>query len=259
MMKKIILLFIINLVAVAIQAGELTAKADSAYAGKNYVEAVQLYQAEIDSVGPTSALYYNIGNCYYRMGSQGRAILNYERALKMNPRNADAIANLDFINSRLTDRPGERGTFLDNVGNSIASVMSANLWAVVGVVAFALVGIGILLYFFVENIAVRKIGFFGAGVMLVVVIVSVLFGLRAASNATATNRAVVLVQSTILSTVPRTPSSSAEEAMMLHEGAVVTILDEVIVTSGDKEIIWLDVEFDNNHRAWIDASAVERI
>ena len=238
------------------RASDITAAADSAYQGKNYVDAARLYQAEVDSVGPTSDLYYNIGNCYYRTGSQGRAVLYYERSLKLNPRNRDARANLDFINSRLTDRPGERGTFLGNVCDKISSYLSPDAWAILGVIAFVLVAIGVLLYFFVESVGLRKIGFFGGGLMVVVTVLSIVFGLRAASIMTATDRAVVIVPSTILSTAPRVPSSAAEEAFMLHEGAVVTVLDEVKVSEGKT---WLRVEFDNTHIAWIESEVTARI
>ena len=260
-MKQHIIIFILGLLATCpvINASELTAAADSAYLGKNYIEAAKLYQAEIDSVGPSSALYYNIGNCYYRTGSIPRAILNYERALKLNPRNKDAKANLDFINSRLTDRPGERGTFLGSVVDAVASTFSANAWAIIAIVCFALFGAGVLLYFFAGGVHAQKTGFFGGGIMLLLAIVAVIFGLRAAALASATDRAVVIAPSVILSTAPRVPTSAAEEAFMLHEGSIVEILDEVNVKNGNETTTWLDVEFDNSHRAWINADAVEVI
>jgi tetratricopeptide (TPR) repeat protein len=42
----------------------------------------------------TAALFYNLGNASFRAGDLGRAILNYERALVLEPQHPEADANL---------------------------------------------------------------------------------------------------------------------------------------------------------------------
>ena len=54
-------------------------KADSLYAAEHYQEAAKQYEALLKQ-GVSSDLYYNLGNCYYRMDDITRAVLNYERA-----------------------------------------------------------------------------------------------------------------------------------------------------------------------------------
>ena len=77
--------------------------------------------------------------------------------------------------------------------------------------------------------------------------------------AKAKNYAVVTVPSTILSTSPRAPKNRTEEAMLLHEGTKMQIMDSVSSHTDTITSRWYDVEIDNNHRAWIKASDVEII
>lgn len=240
---------------------QLVAMADSAYTDDNFDMAADTYRNIIDTYGPSSKLYYNLGNCYYRLGRNGEAIVAYERALRIDPTDKDARFNLDFVNSRITDRPGERGTFAGNALSAVALSLNANAWAWLTFFFFAAAISGILLYFFTSRIALRKTGFFGGIVSLILFAVTMVIARRAVSIATDTTQAIVTAPSTILSTVPRVPGSRSQEAMLLHEGTKVTILDSVASISPADSVrtLWYDVEVDNAHRAWIDSSAIEII
>ena len=58
-----------------------------------YAEAKQNYETLIESGQGSANVYYNLGNADYRLGSAGRAMLNYERALALNPGHKEALAN----------------------------------------------------------------------------------------------------------------------------------------------------------------------
>ncbi len=66
---------------ITVSAQSLTQRADSAYAADNFAEATELYLQIADEEGTSSNLYYNLGNCYYRQGKPGMAILYYELSL----------------------------------------------------------------------------------------------------------------------------------------------------------------------------------
>jgi tetratricopeptide (TPR) repeat protein len=69
-------------------------KANSEYAAGNFKEAVSDYDALVQSGEWSANLFYNLGNAYYRTGDYGRAILNYERALRIDRQHPEAQANL---------------------------------------------------------------------------------------------------------------------------------------------------------------------
>lgn len=49
-------------------------------------------------------LYYNLGNAYFLKGDMGRAVLNYRRALRYVPNDANLRQNLAYARNQRTDR-----------------------------------------------------------------------------------------------------------------------------------------------------------
>ena len=258
-------MFLLTLMAVLMAvpvnsvAGSAVQRADSAYMQADFNTALQLYTEALDSVGPSSALYYNIGNSWYRTGHPGRAILNYERALRIDPTNVDARANLDFVDSTTVDRPGERGTIVSQTIRMLVLTMTPNAWAWCALALFVITLGAAALYLFSSSVTLRKVGFFSAVVMVFVTAFAVYLAFEAAARSRSHDEAVVVTPSAILSTVPRAPRNQAEEAMLLHEGTRVLIVDSINAGSGGQPEMWYDIEVDNEHRAWVNADDVERI
>lgn len=243
----------------AYAAPTLTEAADSAYLTDHYKEAAALYTAAIDSLGPSSDLYYNLGNTMFRLGKPGQAILAYERALRLDPTNSDARANLEFVNSRIIDRPGERGSLVGNMLDSGATALHSNTWAWIAFGAFILFLCAMGAYLFGSAVIIRKTGFFGGFIILLFAIIAAFLSARGAAIATSDAEAIITAQSTILSTSPRRPVNRSQEAMLLHEGTRVIIRDSVTSRADSVPVKWYDVAVDNTHSAWINAADVERI
>ena len=79
-------------------------KANQLYENGKYVEATDLYQHLVDQDVQNSALHYNLGNSYFKLGQLGLAILNYKRALRMDPRDADIRTNLNIARAQTIDQ-----------------------------------------------------------------------------------------------------------------------------------------------------------
>ena len=80
------------------------AKADSAYINNDYASAVYLYENILANQGESADIYYNLGNSYYKMDNIAKAILNYEKALVLNPGNGDIRFNLELAQSKTVDK-----------------------------------------------------------------------------------------------------------------------------------------------------------
>src|SRR6059058_2472947 len=70
------------------------AKANQEYAQGNFKEAIAGYEALVRAGQWNANLFYDLGNAYFRTRDFGRAILNYERALALDPHHPEASANL---------------------------------------------------------------------------------------------------------------------------------------------------------------------
>ena len=94
--------------------------ANQLYDTGKFAEAASAYD-RIDL--KTAHLYYNLGNARFREGKLGFAVLSYERARRLSPRDPDVLANLRFAQQRLgvdevNASPRAVWRFLQNAGSS---------------------------------------------------------------------------------------------------------------------------------------------
>lgn len=72
-------------------------EANKAYQSGDFLKAAETYQQLCDEGYLSGNLYYNLGNAYYKLGAKGLAVLNYERARRLMPGDADLRANLNYV------------------------------------------------------------------------------------------------------------------------------------------------------------------
>lgn len=236
--------------------GRLAQQADSAYAADNFSLAERLYRESIAAEGTSSTICYNLGNAYYRQGNLGMAIVNYERALKLDPTNKDARINLDFVKGKITDRQIDSGSFVSNLWENIVMFFKADTWASIAIVLFALFLASALTYLFSSVVLVKKLSFFGGLIIFLVCALAVIISFAAANRMETDRFAIILPPSAQLSTTPREARNQSEEAFLLHEGTKVEIVDSISSSADGK---WFEVRVGQNERAWIKAADVERI
>lgn len=104
-LRKTVILFIVFVIMTGLVMAEDGQK-DRFYSGNEnyekgeYEKAITEYERILDSGYESAEVYYNLGNSYFRSGDLARAILNYERAERLAPGDADIVANKKFaINS----------------------------------------------------------------------------------------------------------------------------------------------------------------
>ena len=82
--------------AVAYDRGML-AEYNDLYKNGSYQAALEGYQEITTKEAYNPYAFYNAGNAYFRMDKTGLAILNYGKAFRLNPRDPDIRANLEFV------------------------------------------------------------------------------------------------------------------------------------------------------------------
>ncbi|MDE6348001.1 MAG: tetratricopeptide repeat protein, partial [Bacteroides sp.] len=171
------------------------AEGDSAYIRNDYASAIQIYENLLKK-GEAAEVYYNLGNSYYKADDIARAILNYERALLLEPGNADIRANLEIARSKTIDKivPVPE-IFFVSWTKSLINCLSIDAWAKWGIVFFILLLVSFSLFFFSKQIRVKKIGFIAGIVFMVLVILSNTFAAQQKSELKNRNEAIVLAPS----------------------------------------------------------------
>lgn len=257
-MKRIFFAISIIIISVLSSSALTTAQqADSAYSKEDYRMAIRLYLQAIDSDGVSPEIYYNLGNAYYRINELGRAVLYYQRALNLDPSMDDARSNLEFVKTRIIDKPEDDSSFLSNLHRRILAGFSPDAWAWIAFVMFVLLTGCVAVYIFSGNVMLRKTGFFGGIVVLVLTVYAITIAYQAATASKRTDMAVVIVPTANLRSVPGT--SSDNKVIPIHEGTMLEITDSLIMQGESSSPKWYDVKINNSTRAWVNAADVEQI
>ena len=195
-------------------------------------------------------LYYNLGNAWFKAGEIAPAILNYERALRLDPSDSDVRYNLEFARAQTQDRIDEVPEFiLKTWTRKLSYLLSSNAWAGLSLFLLALTLALILLFLLGPSVNARRTGFFTGIVALLLTLMCWGFARSLKSAAERHDDAIVMRP---VSSVTSSPSSDAAKSLfILHEGTKVKVLDEV---SG-----FTDIELADGRRGWIASSDIERI
>jgi len=217
-------------------------EADSLYDKGLYAEAADAYEAIIANNGVSADLYYNLGNAYYKLDEIARSILNYERALLLNQGDEDIRANLALARGKTVDKvtpPSEM--FFVSWWRDFANIVSVDTWAVVAVVSFVLLLLGVAVYLFVEQIIVRKIGFYSAALFLLLTIV---FNLAATfQRDSIMNRTTAIIMQPVVS-VKSSPNDAGTDLFLIHTGSKVEILDDTMTD-------WAKIKLEEGKEGWV--------
>ena len=225
------------------------AQGDSAYMRNDYASAIQIYESLLKK-GEAAEVYYNLGNSYYKADDIAKAILNYERALLLQPGNADIRANLEIARSKTIDKVvSVPDIFFVAWIKSLTNCLSVDAWAKLGIVFFILLLISFSLFFFSKPIIWKKSGFIAGILFLVFTVLSNIFASEQKSELLDRNDAIVLSPSV---TVRSTPSESGTGLFVLHEGHKIEIKDNSM-----RE--WKEIRLEDGKVGWIPASAIEVI
>ena len=250
-MKKIYFSLLFVFASVLAYGQETTkAQADSAYINNDYANAVYLYEDILANQGESADIYYNLGNSYYKMENIAKAILNYEKALMLNPGNGDIRFNLELAQSKTVDKVTPMSeVFLVTWMKSLTNTMSEQGWSKLAIASFILTLLGLVLYFFSKKIAMKKIGFISALCLMLVCILANVFASSQKSKAQSHSSAIIMEPSV---TVKSTPNEGGTELFILHEGRKVMIKDNTM-----RE--WKEIQLEDGNAGWVPASVIEII
>ncbi|MDY6970789.1 MAG: hypothetical protein SV775_00510, partial [Thermodesulfobacteriota bacterium] len=124
----VLLVLTVGVTAQDQQEEELFFRANQAYKEGRFQEAIEGYLSLIESGHANGNVYYNLGNAYIRSNQLGRAVLNYERARLLKPRDADLDFNLRYARERMRDVVPERRSVIDMTFFWLGSVSLRNLF-----------------------------------------------------------------------------------------------------------------------------------
>ena len=253
-MKKILIYAALLFLAVVAKGAESTSlerweAGNKSYIEGNYEKAVEEYRAIYDGGEYSMKLCYNLANAYFKAGEVANAILFYNRALQLAPANEDIRHNLALAEAQTKDRIAVVPEFfLNRWLRTMANSMSCMAWSVLSLAILAVLIAFTLIFLLASAIRVRKAGFYGALVSLLLFVATTSFALAVRSDMLSRENAIVM--SSAIS-VKSSPDNSATDLFVLHEGTKVKVLSKV-----DN---WCEVVIADGKKGWVLNSNIENI
>jgi tetratricopeptide (TPR) repeat protein len=216
-------------------------KANQAYSDGRFQEAADGYQDLVKSGQWSANLFYDLGNARFRLGNFGEAILNYERALALDPHHPEAAANLALVR--------DEARALELKRNAIERYIQAGTstqYSIAASIAFwvALFGGARLLFLRRRSAALVSL-------IILSVLVSAGAGYALYSLETGSKgRGLAIVTSKNIEARLAT-ADNASSVLALPPGSEITVLSQ----RGD----WLYAALPNDLRGWIPANAAQQV
>ena len=253
-MKRVFIYAVLLLASVAVRAAEPTSLerwelGNRAYIDGNYEKAVEEYVAILDGGEYSMELYYNLANAYFKQNEIGKAILYYNKALRMAPSQEDIRHNLAIAEAQTIDRIAVIPEFfLNRWMRIVRNSMSCTAWSVLSLVALALFLSFGLLFLLASGLKLRKAGFYCALCAGVLLVATISFA-ASSRNDILTHEEAVVLSSAI--SVKSSPDRSAVDLFVLHEGTKVRVVAEM-----DE---WCEVVIADGKKGWTERKNIEEI
>lgn len=224
-----------------------------AYNGGDFHKTAELLESEIATNKKegleSPALFYNLGNTYFRLNELGKARLNYERAALLDPTDRDIQHNIEYVTTRIEDKILEVDTiFISSWFNAVQNLFASNTWAIVGIVLFLTFVGSLFAFFFTQQILIKKTSFYIGLVVVIFCIFANIFAYRQKQKVELRETAVIMAASV---SVVSSPDINSKELFRLHVGTKVRI------TKDDRN--WLEIEIDNGSVGWVQRDKIEII
>lgn len=217
------------------------------YQEKKYADAAAAYHQLLAQHYYNADIYYNLGNCYFKLDSVGKCILNYERALKLDHKDEDLAYNLKLARLKTVDviQPVPQLAIVTQ-WNNLVNYYDADGW---GFFAMVTLWLGVVAFGIALFSAGNRRGFGSIGaVFIVLTITGLLLALHQEHHENMADQAVVMVPGVFVKSAPDT---GAGNLFMIHEGAVLQLLDKV-----DN---WNKIRLEDGKVGWLSTENFERI
>ncbi len=222
-------------------------QANSLYNNGKYDAAILAYENILENNLHSSALYYNMANCYYKLNKIAASIYYYEKALKLSPNDKDIQNNLGFAQQMTIDQFNaipELG--VSKFYKKLAQIFSVNGWAILCVFLMC-VFVGFFIAYFLSYNTKTKRLFFVMGVLSILILIISFILLNKKIDLNSERFGIIYPQEINVKTEPNLRS---ETAFVLHEGTKVQIIESY-------KNNWLKIKLIDGNIGWVSNNALQ--
>ncbi|OQY27440.1 MAG: hypothetical protein B6244_10740 [Candidatus Cloacimonetes bacterium 4572_55] len=229
---------------------QLFSEANRAYEQADFERAIEGYENILNYKVINPAVYFNLGNSYFKTNSLGKAILYYEKGFRLSPRDEDILENLTLARVMTVDRvdhavPGLIANLLTTFYNSF----SLNELALISLVAMISVIVFFSLLILTRSPILRRSIWYltGFGIALLLIF-STTFYVKYDNYH---NQTTAIVISPKLDAYPAPIQTTGDVAFTVHEGKKARVLQS--------REDWAEIELENGWKGWVNQGSLDEI
>jgi tetratricopeptide (TPR) repeat protein len=224
-------------------------KGNELYQKGKYDLAAKAYESVLKENKESVELYFNLGNCYYKLQQTAPAIYNYEKALVLDPSNTAVLNNIKFAQKQTIDEI----KVVPKVGfakllRDFTGIYPFDSWAWITIgfsVTFLLFFMG---YYFSQTVTVKRVFFVGMFIILLFLLMSISAAFFEKSHFDNEKPAIVFAESTEVKSEPQKASTAT---FVLHEGTKVYVIESLEN--------WKKIQLTDGTEGWIESSAIKEV
>jgi len=225
-------------------------QANQLYEEGKYQQAATLYQ-KIEVAGETSTkLQYNMGNAYFKANDIAQAMLHYERALQLSPKDPDIQHNIDFAHKSILFKAETYPLiFYKRWLKNLANTFSSTIWLLLATLLAWLAFYLAYRFLYSPNRDQRKRFFFLGGFATFISLLCIVFAFTKYSWENQRNYAIIFAKDPLQ--IKTGPSEDSQTQFKLSAGNKVKIADEL-----DD---WTKILLEDDKAGWIESKYLVRI
>ncbi|MCK4235262.1 tetratricopeptide repeat protein [candidate division WOR-3 bacterium] len=234
-----------NLPSKELSNNELFIKGNSLYREGNYEEAIDQYEKIIKNGLDNGFLFYNLGNAYFKKGKLGYAILYYEKAHNLFPRDREISENLHLVKSFTQDRIEEKKPpFLLFILYVLLNKFSFKELLIFVSIIFSFTFICSILFVLKKTLLLLK----NLTISLFVILLLSCLLLSLKIKSVNVKRCIIIED---LINVTSAPSNDATREFVIHEGTEFQIIESI----ND----WVKIRLKDGKSGWINSENIGKI
>ena len=248
--KVITFVFLFNSLNIIAQSNDkLFEQGNSAYNQGNYQKAIILYEQILNLDQHSAALYFNLGNCYYRLNEVAESIYYFEKAKQLSPSDEDININSTFAKNMTIDAiellPESQ---LEQLKNRIFNIFNFSTWVKLTII---LVWISIALflgYIFSKSTQYKRVFFFCSLITFLFFIGTFMISFSIDQREKNLDYAILFSKKI---DIWSEPNQKGDLLFTLHEGTKVQLIDELAE--------WKKIRIANGSEGWLKNAYLKRL
>jgi len=226
MFKKLAIFFsLFTVLLCTAQSNKLFDEATAAYNSGEYEKAIGFYTDILDVGEHSAAVYYNLGNSYYKLNNIAESIYFYEKALLLSPNDEDVKTNLSYAQNMTIDAIDTMPeTGLSKLYKSVTGKLTFDQWAYLAVALIILFVLLYILFYYANSSTLKRWSFIGSILALFICIIAIVFAFIQRSDFKDLQPAIIFAEE---SSIKSEPNASSQQVFVIHAGTKVNVLDQL--------------------------------